>query len=154
MGEEQARTIVANMIVAPNLVLKDIQKKYYTPEGNLDFEKIIPDKGEWETPSNAFHTKIEFGRDNLDGCIRFFTLEKPAPKIGRVLSLWYPSEKMAYLSVFLGSFANINSVVMKRGRFAYEKEYDLHTRHGRIIYKTVTFGMVDGKENDKEMTQG
>lgn len=46
MGEEQARTIVANMIVAPNLVLKDIQKKYFTPEGNLDFEKIIPDKGE------------------------------------------------------------------------------------------------------------
>lgn len=61
---------------------------------------------------------------------------------------------MTYLSVFLGSFANINSVVMKRGRFAYEKEYDLHTRHGRIIYKTVTFGMVDGKVNDKEMTQG
>lgn len=37
MGEEQARTIVANMIVAPNLVLKDIQKKYFTPRGKFGF---------------------------------------------------------------------------------------------------------------------
>ena len=37
MGEEQARTTVANMIVAPNLVLKDIQKKILHPRGKFGF---------------------------------------------------------------------------------------------------------------------
>lgn len=154
LGEKQEPQIVANMIVAPNDILKDIREKYFNKEGNLDFRKVIPNKEKWGTKEIPFKTSLEEGRDNLDGCIRFLTHDNPAPEIGRVLSLRYPTTKMAYFSAFFGSVGKCTMVFIKKGKYSYEKHYDLSTRHGRVIYKTAFYGMTEKEKKGKDMEQG
>lgn len=137
--------IVKNMLMAPNNIIDDIKKNYFT-DGELDKNKILSNNSGREIKSPIFDTTIEYGKNDKPGAIRFKTKGEEEPNIGIILSRKYGKEQMAYMSVDPSKMMGIHFVMLKWGNKTMERNTDLDTRQGRIIFIATNYDPNKSKE--------
>lgn len=139
---------IGNMIIMPNDLIKEIKSKYFEDD-ELSPKKVgLTNQDKNLTPYN---TKIEFGKEDHGGAIRFLTKGQPNEEVVAMLARKYPKVKFAFLTVNMGLPKGMCLEYFHGYKKLQAKKYDLSTRQGRIIHMSVLYNMDKKKQEEKEL---
>lgn len=151
-----SEVVVKNMIIAPNDIIDDIAKKFFT-DGNIDLDKV---KGNSRTNivNPPIETMVEHGTEG-NGAIRYKTYNQEEPNLVCILAnkQEYTKVQFVYTSVDISKEDGMHFMMVKKSHITYEKIFNLSTRHGRMIFLATTFNpnkKATAEPKGKEPEQG